>query len=300
MSFRTMKLELAGFAPELTPPQLGLRINRSYQTLIEAHAWSFLNIEGLVKLTAPLRTGTVDVTYNSLSVVGTGTGWTSAVANQYFRSSSNFAFYKISSIVVATQTLTLEATYGEPDATDQGYTIFKHIYTKPTDCKNIRGLRYDYNMPWMTKMSIDTLDPERFSTGQPVYWDNVSDTQYEVWPVPDQNYTLRMWYRKTTADLSAETDTPLISERLILSHAKLEAYQQLAGTEAGAARYLPLWQAAVKDDGPNGFRSLWAMALEEDARKLDLPTTVRVEGWDIPQSNDYWMKHDATDPRRYM
>ena len=298
MSFRSMKLELGGFVPELNAIQCGLRINRSYENLLDAHPWSFLNLETLVKLLAPTTAGNVDVTYGSAAVTGHSTAWTSALIGQYFRSSSNFAFYQITNVVG--QVLTLETVYGEPTALAQGYSIFKHIYTKPTDCKHIRGLRYDYNMPSVPKMSIDTLDPERFSTGQPVYYDDISDTKFEVWPVPDANYTLRLWYRKSVADLAAETDVALLPERLLVKHAQMSAYQQLAGTEQGAARYMPLWQAMTKDQGPDSFSTLWALALEEDSRKLNLPMTVRTLGYDIPMDNDYWLRHDPTDPRRYM
>lgn len=298
MSFRTMKLELQTYVPELNAIQCGVRLNRSYEHLLDAHPWSFLSVEGLVKLVAPVTAGTVTVINGNASVTGAATAWTSALIGRYIRISSNFAFYKISNVVG--QVITLESVYGETGAAGQAYTIFQHIYTKPTDCKHIRGLRYDYNMPPMPKMSLDTLDPERFSTGQPVYWDDPDDTHFEVWPVPDQNYTLRMWYRKSVADLSADTDTSLIPERLVLAHAKIAAYQQLAATEQGAARYLPLWQAATQDKGPESFVSLWTSALEEDSHKLNLPTTVRVQGFDVPQSNEYWMQHDATDPRRYM
>lgn len=301
MSFRSMRLELIGFVPELNAVQAGLRLNRSYQHLLEAHNWSFLNLEALVKLVAPYTTGTVTVNNGSTTVTGAGTAWTAAMANRWFRCDSSFVFYKISTVNVGLQTLTLEATYGEANAATQPYTIFQHVYAKPTDCREIRTIRYDYNMREVTKDYIDTLEPERSSTGQPVYWCNRDDANWEVWPTPDANYTLRMYYRKLVHDLDDTTyTTALVPERLILKHAQIAAYQQLASTEAGMQRYMPLYTAAIQEKGPDSFAELFRVATEQDLKNLSLPTKVLVEGIDVPQFNDYVMRHDATDPRRYM
>lgn len=304
MSFRSMRLELIGFVPELNAVQAGLRLNRSYEHLLDAHTWSFLNVEALVKLLAPYNAGTATVTNGLATVQGAATVWTAGMANRYFRCGDSFVFYKISSVDAVTQVATLEATFGEASAALQPYTIFKHVYTKPTDCKHIRSIRYDYNLPQVTKDYLDTLEPERSSTGQPFYWTMHDEDTFEIWPVPDANYTLRMYYRRQIADLNDSTNTSaLLPERLILKHAQIAAYQQMASTEAGMQRYMPMYQAelsANKAKTPGSFTDLWDTAVEEDMHNLSLPGRVLVQGYDVPEFNDYLMRHDAGDPRRYM
>lgn len=294
MSFRTLKLELQGFVPELNAVQCGLRLNRAYQHLLDMHPWSFLNVETLLKVYGPYTTGTADVTLGSTSVTGTSTAWTTAHIGWYFKCSNSFVFYKITNVDALTQTLTLESTYGEANGSAQPYTLFKHVYNKPTDCANIIGIRYEYNLPEATEAYINTVDPDRSSTGEPYRWFNASNTTIEIWPVPDQAYSLRILYRRTISDMTGEGDTCLIPERCVLLYARLTAYQQLA-TRAEGQAYVQVLERAQKD-----FDDAWASAVEEDMRRISLPMTVAAVDRDLtPTNNDWNMRHDATDPRRF-
>lgn len=302
MSYRTMKLELMSFVPELNAVQAGLRVNRSYQHLLALHPWSFIKGDTLVHLYAPITAGTTTATYGSDAVTGIGTAWTALnTVGRFLKMSSSFVFYKIIGFTVP-QTLTLETTFGEPSLVSNGYTIFQNIYSKPTDCADILGLRYNYNLPSVTKNGLDTMDPNRDSTGEPNYWLNRTDGTFEIWPIPDQNYTLRMWYNRSFPDMLAETDLPVIPQGVILAHARMESCLQLA-TSPGidpkvATHYLALYTMMAQDPGPTGFKSLWQAAVEEDVRKLSLPHTVIAIGPDYPYNNDYLMRHDVGDPRR--
>lgn len=100
MSYRSLKLELGTFVPELNAIHCGLRLNRSYQHLLDAHPWSFLNIEALVKMVGPYTTGTVAVTINLTTVTGTSTVWTSAMKDRFFRVSDNEPYYKITGLTL--------------------------------------------------------------------------------------------------------------------------------------------------------------------------------------------------------
>lgn len=292
MSFRSMKLTLQGFVPELSAIQLGLRLNNSYQHLLDLNPWSFIKKEYMLSTVAPYTTGTVSITSGTDTVTGVGTVWTADMVGRFFRVFDAFTFHKIASVDVGAQTLTLDQDYGYSDVTTQPYTIFQNLYSYPADCKNLIGIRYDANLCERTKQWIDTLEPDLNSTGQPDFWYKYDDTTIGLWPVPDAVYMLRLYYNRLLPDLAAETDVPEIPERVILAHAILTAYQQLGTTENGAKRYLPMMPEARQN-----FNDAWSSALEEDMRKLSLPTKVIEDGIDFPQSNDYWMRHDPTDPR---
>jgi len=287
-----MKLRLQGFVPELSAIQTGLRINHSYLHLLDLHPWSFLKAEYLFATVAPYTTGTIDVTLDSTTVTGTSTVWVSGMADRFLRTSTNTPFYKISSVNTVAQTLTLEQAYTDTTATDQAYTIFQHQFDYPTDCKNIINVRYQHKLPQRTKQFIDSIDPDRRSTGQPNFWIPLADSTFELWPVPNQVYTMRIHYNRSISELSTESATAELSENLIIAHAILACYRQLASRPEGQG-YLNLIPSALRD-----FQEFWTTAVEEDMRKLSLPTRVRTPDlYDFPQDNDYWLSHDPMDPR---
>jgi hypothetical protein len=300
MSYRTMKLELMSFVPELNAIQVGLRINRSYQHLLALHPWSFIKGDTLLKLLAPYTTGTVTATYGSASVTGAGTTFTSAHIGYNLMVQSAMVYYKVTNVVAGV--LTIEATYGEATVTG-AYRLFKNQYSVPTDCANIIAIRYDSNLVRTTKTWLDSLDPVRESTGEPYSWIPITNNTFEIWPVPDQNYTIRVWYNRSFPDMALETDTCAIPESVVLAHAKLEACMQMAtspGTDPNVAKqYLQVYTTLTQDPGPASFKALWAAAVEEDTRKISLPRTVLAVDYDaVPQDNEYWMTHDVMDPRR--
>lgn len=291
MSFRTLKLELMSFVPELNAIQAGLRINRSIQHLLEAHPWSFLKDEAFIHTVAPYTTGTVAVNDASDTVTGTLTVWTTAMEGRYIRFSTQIPISVIENVDVPTQVITLSDIYSGADLTASAYSIFQHRYAKPTSCRDIISVRYDASLPEKTQEYLNTLDPNRESTGQPVYWSNVDNDTVEIWPVPDAQYMIVVRFNKSVADLSAEADTTVIPERLVLAHARLAAYMQVSAS-ANGERYAKMY-AVAKDE----FTGIFQTAVEEDMRKMTLPRQVLQDGVDVPVSNEFWYTHDVLDPR---
>lgn len=280
------------FVPELNAVQAGVRLNRAYQHLLASHRWGFLRREALVNTVGLYTTGTVQVTNGSTAVTGVGTAWTTGMAGRWLRCSTQSEFYEIQQVTAA-NALTLTQPYAGASGT-YPYTIFQMVYAKPTDCASIVGIRRSLNMMQRTTEWINTIDPERVSTGEPLYWANRTDETFEVWPVPEQVYVLRVFYMRQVPDLSAETDVPLVPERLVLSMALVTAYRQLASDPERGAHYLNLAQWAFAE-----MQELMRAAVEEDMQKLSLPTQTLADGLDVPLSNDFWMRHDVTDPRRW-
>lgn len=48
--------------------------------------------------------------------------------------------------------------------------------------------------------------------GQPFWFSRQADTEYKVYPIPDRDYTLRMFYLRDYDDLSADADTSVWTE----------------------------------------------------------------------------------------
>lgn len=285
MSFRSMKFELQSYVPELNAIQAGVRLNRAYQVLLDRHQWSFLKREALINTLAPYNHGTVQVVQGSTTVTGVGTAWTAAMAGRFIKVGSDSQSYVIQSVNIVAQTLILELAYSEPNST-QGYSIYQRFYAKPTDCKHIVNVRRQMVLVERPKEWFDGFDPDRTSTGEPVYWANYDDAQIEIYPPSDQAYTVRVGYIRTIADMAAEADTSLLPENLVITFALLVAYRQ-AAAKAEGKQYAALIPMAKQD-----FMEAWQPAYEADLSKQSLPTQVQEAGVDLPVSSDFWLSHD--------
>lgn len=320
MSYRSMKYELLSFCPELNAVQAGIRINRAYEHLLALHPWSFLNTEDVVATVAPYTTGTLSIASGGTTATGTGTAWTTSMGYNattgapgwQVQLNSDIPYHNIYAVNAIAQTFTMgmppvsgtyvAETYRGTTLTLSDYRMWQERYLKPTGCRDIMSVRYDMNMPEKTKRFIDTVDPNRESTGQPEYWYNFDDTTFCVWPVPDAVYLLRVAFHKSIGALANETDTTVIPERVVVLYAIQQTCLQLStsiGVDPNVAKqYGAVYAMMAQDKSPTGFDALWNAAIEDDRRKLTLPTTVVDVGYETPYSNDYWMKHDVLDPRR--
>lgn len=286
MSFRAMKIELQTFVPELNPLQCGMRLNRSYQRLLDMHQWSFIRQEAMLTTVGVHNTGTVTTTTGSTTVTGNAAAFTAIMAGRFLKVDGQPEFYKISTVNVALQTLTLESAVGV-GATTSGYNIFQYLYNKPTSCKHIIGVKRQLALMQRTHEWIDSFDPDRDGTGEPIYWADFDNDTIELYPPSDQPYTVRINYTLEIADMSAETDTPVLPEQLIITHATKQAYRQLMANAEKAQHYMQLYQIA-KDD----FAELWQTAYETDLHRQSLPTQVRTDGEAMPVGNDFWLARD--------
>tara|TARA_R110000868_G_scaffold344896_1_gene605971 strand:- start:217 stop:861 length:645 start_codon:yes stop_codon:yes gene_type:complete len=72
------------------------------------------------------------------------------------------------------------------------------------------GIRYP-----LRKISEDMYNAFYLSNGvgQPWYFTRQASTEYQVYPIPDRDYTLRRFYLRDYADFSADDDTNEFSEK---------------------------------------------------------------------------------------
>lgn len=286
MSFRTMKFELQSYVPELNPLQCGVRLNRSYQTLLDMHQWSFLKREALINTVANYTTGTVTVVAGSTTVTGIGTAWVAGMVGRFIKFGTEAQAYKISTVNVVAQTLTVESAVATA-VTAGGYYIFARWYSKPTSCKHIVSVRRQLVLAEKTQEWLDGFDPDRDSTGEPIYWCNFDDDLIELYPPSDQVYVVRVKYVIEVADMSAEADVSLLPENLVITHALTASYRILSGNPERGRHYLGLYQTARAD-----FKEAWDAAYETDLSRQTLPTEVQRGGSDLPSSSDFWIKKD--------
>jgi len=290
MNFRDLKLRIQQFCPDLNLLSIGFQINKAYQRILNYWPWSFLLSEGVLTTYNKYDIGTVSVTQGSKAVVGTGTGWTSDLVGRYFRVSSEYTYYEIESVTDATN-LTLKYAYGADTKSGKSYTIFQHIYSMPSDVREIAEFSYNWYMRQKDQYYLNRYDPWRFGTGTPEWWsyrgkDANGNLLIEFYPVPLENYPLTYKYYKKVPDLSADTDTPLCRSDLLEQVALCDCYKMVIYKNDA---YRVAYEQTRMDS-----LLLLQEAIEEDYRTRSQRPGV----WDvyepISRSDDFWVKHEPT------
>jgi len=299
MDFRLMALNIRQFVPMLSIPVIKQRINVRYQQIIGSEDWAFLNDSTTVRLIAQTSDGTgesCEVTQGSATVTGTATSW-SGIAGYLFRVGNDPQPYVISSVDSTTQ-LTLETSYGNEDASGEEFSYWPQMYSPAVaDVGEIQTIVYQTGLGQRPKVYLNQIDPERESTGKPVYWSLFSKSSalgivsFEVWPVPDNDYVVSVYYKKIVSDLSADTDSPVFRSEVLEAGALWDCYRQAFGVTQNPAFI------GMARDAQTEFQGLMRQMILEDLGTSSLPRRVRDHTLEINSgpfwSNDFIIDHDV-------
>lgn len=297
MDLRLMSLNIREFCPDLSIPVIRQRINIRYKQILAAESWEFLNDSTTVRLIGIHESGddadTVAVPFNSVTVTGTSTKFTDANIGAHIRIDAEAQPYVISAVGSSTS-LTLETSYGGSTQTEADYNLYKTIYTPVVgDVDVITSIVYQSPLAEKSDAFLNIIDPERSSTGSPVYWRNFSKTRahglvsFEIWPTPDQDYVITVFYKKLASELTAGTDEPIFRAEVLEAGALWDCYR-LAFAKTKNNTYVGLAR-----DARNDFSDLQRQMLIEDLAISSLPNRVRdvsgVKIWD----DNFFARHDT-------
>jgi hypothetical protein len=213
------------WAPDL-PIFLAKQLIRDrYRRVCERRIWSSLRAEAEFIVNDAVTAGTVAVTRDSASIVGTGTAWASTDVGRQFQIGNRAPTYTITA-VGSTTTATLDRVYGSDTDAEANYRILDAYVTCPADYKSFIVV-YDPFQNWrlrhyVTQDDIARLDPARTTAGTPwalvdrrfsTLTSTLGQAQYELWPytVSARNYPY--FYEKQASDLSADSDIPDVPVR---------------------------------------------------------------------------------------
>jgi hypothetical protein len=246
------------YAPDLPPPLAQEFVKNAYRLVIDEHYWSELRADKEILLPTALSAGTINVTNGSNQVVGTTTGWTSAVQYRQLAVGAIAPWYTITAIDTGTQTLTLDRNYEGIANAASSYLIGKFYAEFPTDLGVLEKVRDQQNgwylvTHWYSQEYLDRVDAKRSSSGTPVILvsaparvDTNGDVipRYEFWPkvTGERFYAYR--YRKTHELTSNSTRI------LGALHPDMLVY--------GALRQAALWPGTAEKPNPHFSQELHA------------------------------------------
>ncbi len=295
MAFRDIKQNIQLDVPDIDIITIGIRVNKRYQQLLKFWQWSFLKGQRVLGTVAPYGTGTVDVTNGSTTVTGTGTTFTSAMAGRQLRVGNADAYYEISAFVSTTE-ITLKSSYAGVTASGQTFSLFQNVYSLASDVKELYTINYNFRLREKDAEYLDRWDAARKSTGPPEWYvyrgkDSSGNQQIELYPVPASTYELRYLYYKKVANMSADTDEPLIREDALEIGTLIDCYRMLIVKSRSAIE-----KAAYRDllrDARDEFNRLLAEAMMEDSRIESQRSNVKDAYEPLSYSDTYFASHDV-------
>lgn len=202
-------------------------INFSFRRIVEKRRWSWLIKRSQFIMPAATTTGNVDVTLNSATVQGHGTGWTTAIIGQQFRIGLLTPIYDVIAVNVGTQQLTLgsctdgsTALWGGATTLATGYQIYLAYPPVPTDFHAMDSI-WDPAFAWRLWLTVkqnelNAYDAQRAAQGTPYVCADYDYTviqlggaaisppipRFEIWPHQLTLKTLPFLYESRPPDLN--------------------------------------------------------------------------------------------------
>ncbi len=227
-------------------------ISHAFRQVYEKRAWSWLMKVGQFLIPDLENDGTVDLTFGSDQVLGTGTAFDASFVGRAFSSGLQNPIYTI--IAVADPlTLTLDQPWGGSTATTQRYEIFQAYVTVPDDFHQFISV-WDPRFNWqlnldVTQEELNRYDAQRANQASSSYavvnYSYSLDPaispplpRYELWPHQKQEYVYPFLYETRPPDLedSGATLPRYIRGDVLLELALAEA-ARWPGTEGKENKY---------------------------------------------------------------
>lgn len=196
-------------------------VNSRYRALAAKRSWNWLIKDSIIQTTTEITTGTVTATLASTTITFTS-GPAASVAGWFIQFSDSDDWYQISTHTAAATTAVLTAAYLGTTSSTLTYTLRKVYYVLPTDTGkilNIRQTRDDISLQYIPPRQLDSIIPDRTRTGEPEYYtisgvDSSRQYKVEFYPVPNVSMNLNVRYYQVVAELSSDSDVPIIPEGL--------------------------------------------------------------------------------------
>lgn len=216
-----------------------------YQLLLARHPWSFLQTWYTIRLVPQYSTGTISLTQASAAVTGSGTSWTSALAFHHLLAASEVPIKVLS--VASPTSLTIETAWGQSDQTNIAYKIRQlHLGSGGPEVGSLVAVWWkDRRLVEKTLTFLDSLDPSRVDTGNPVYYstrgyDAGNGILFEVWPYPTSGGIVRFLALKRPTSPPAMGDEVLFPNEHILEVGVRALVFEYAFAETGQNQWLQL------------------------------------------------------------
>lgn len=198
-------------------------INGTYKKVLGSFRWPWLLKFSTFQTVADITTGTVSI--NAGSTSGTfSSAPASSVANQYMIQFTDVSddWYTISAHTGGQTSFTLANAFnGTTNISGANYICRKVYYSLPSDCDgliSIRQARTDVDLFPIDIRTFDRYLPDPTAVAEPIAfmlagYDSSKNWQVVLYPTPNTVMNLQVRYYQMAADLSGDSDTPMLPEK---------------------------------------------------------------------------------------
>jgi hypothetical protein len=176
-------------------------ITDCYQEVLGALPWTRLTKEAVLSTVAPCSVGTVSVTAGSASVALAGGTWLPGMTGMGFRVKGYAEEYQFTYVGAASGTL--DRPYSGASSVAAEYSIYRAVYTLPTDCRFLEEGAFDsFETGPLRRVGIEQgqrYHEEVFGAPQ-LWWSQMDDSstpprmQVRFLPIPDAVYGIPLTY----------------------------------------------------------------------------------------------------------
>ncbi len=196
-------------------------VNARYRAIAASRSWNWLIKDAILQTTTEITTGTVTATLASTTITFSSAPAVS-VAGWFIQFSSSDDWYLISAHTAAQTGATLANAYILTTSSTLTYILRKAYYVLPTDTHKILSMkqtRSDIPLRYIAPRMLDQLVPDRMRTGEPEFYtisgvDSSRQYKVEFYPVPNVAMNINIRYYHVVAELSGDSDVPIIPEGL--------------------------------------------------------------------------------------
>lgn len=192
-------------------------VNARYRVLCGKRQWNWLLKNTILQTSTQITTGTVSISDTSANITFSS-GPAVSVAGWFIKFAGSEDWYEISTHTAAATAAVLTVPFIGTTAPTSTYTLRKVYYVLPTDCHQVFDVFETVNdkkLKYLPMRYLDHVVPERTTVSVPDFYtilgvDSSKQARVEFYPVPDQRMNLWVRYYQTAAEMSSDSDTPLI------------------------------------------------------------------------------------------
>lgn len=238
MAFLDLKNAVIRLSPnQISTTLAGEVVNAAYKRVVRARNWTANHVYTTINLNGPYTTGTVTATKGSTTIVGVGTAWTSAITLNKSFQIGNSVPTRIAQFTSATS-LDIDAYWGKPTVAGAAYRIIDNRFSLGTNVERVLGLSSESNdLMGSSTTALNKMDPSRVQRASPRFYAEfeyrqqaaVVGREIEVWPVPETDTMVNLWFKVLPFPLTGDADVPVLPETLIEYSAQAEGCRILFG-----------------------------------------------------------------------
>jgi hypothetical protein len=278
-------------------------LNSRHAEQMDSYDWSRSRQAVIIGTKADKTTGTIAVTQDSSTVVGTGTAFDSTDIGRSITISDQNSYFQIKAVASATS-FTLGDLFGNtvtyPGATASGlsFCVFTRLYSVGAGIEQIISVTYQSKLTETSTSYLDAIDPSRKATSDgPVYFargerlmTGTNDiVRIEFHPRPSSPIAINVGVKLGHTDLGP-SDNPIVPSAPLEWGAAIDmAYSLHARTSDKGSRWLIL-----ADKWTVEFEKALEKAKAEDSKKFGVIQSVTDIYGDIGRGDtDFGLNHDV-------